>query len=259
VKKDEAINGNHFTSINYIKLINWIWENIPFIDGCKACHLVLLLAIIDSVNRNKWLKVSIPYDYLINKCKFSKQVYLDARQWLIRHELLELETGRNGYQMATFNLGIAVRKQTAILTATNGIEVQNHTADHTGTDTSAADLLVIKQTATRTHLKTVNNIDNKTLNISFDQFWQLYDKKVDKVKCIPLWQKLTDEERQKAMDHIPAYKISTPEIKFRKNPATYLRNNSFENQIISDKKEQNGNHSTVIQNRAEDTYLEKPF
>ena len=61
---------------------------------------------------------------------------MDARKWLINHNLLEVQTGKNGYQMAIFDIGSEVRNQTAIITAidtatitgTNGSEVRNQTA-----------------------------------------------------------------------------------------------------------------------------------
>jgi hypothetical protein len=124
-------NGNAVSpGINYIRLINWVWQTVPSIAGCKASHLVLFLAIIDSINRNKWATVSLPFDYLLNKCHFNKRVYLKARQWLIDNELLEVRIG-NGYQMATFGLGIAAQKctdvDTGIGTSINGIAAQKCT------------------------------------------------------------------------------------------------------------------------------------
>ena len=73
------------------------------------------------------------------------------------------------------------------------------------------------------------------INISFDKFWDLYDKKVDRSKCEPKWEKLKDSDREKIMSHIPKYKISQPDKQYRKNPETYLNRNSWENEIISNK------------------------
>jgi len=67
----------------------------------------------------------------------------------------------------------------------------------------------------------------------FDDFWELYDKKVgSKKKCQKKWQKLNDEIKEKIMLHIPKYVESTPEKKFRKNPETYLNNESWNDEII---------------------------
>jgi len=67
----------------------------------------------------------------------------------------------------------------------------------------------------------------------FEIFWSLYDKKTDRKKAEKLWAILTDDERQKAIDHVPGYVKDTPDKQFRKDPATYLRNKSFENESIA--------------------------
>lgn len=74
--------------------------------------------------------------------------------------------------------------------------------------------------------------DQKTLNVSFDDFWDMYDKKQDKPKCQRLWLKLTDQERLDIMDYLPKYKQSQPNKQYRKNPHTFLNNRSWENEII---------------------------
>jgi len=75
--------------------------------------------------------------------------------------------------------------------------------------------------------------ESKDINIAFDEFWNLYDKKVgEKDKLKKKWELLKDEERELAMKHIPNYKLSQPEKKFRKDPSTYLNNKSFNDEII---------------------------
>ena len=69
-------------------------------------------------------------------------------------------------------------------------------------------------------------------NNRFEDFWNSYAKKEDRVKCEVKWRLLTEEEKQKCIDAIPAYVKSTPDKQFRKNPATYLNNKSWENEII---------------------------
>jgi hypothetical protein len=73
----------------------------------------------------------------------------------------------------------------------------------------------------------------KEKKIVFAQFWDLYDKKVDKNKCEGYWQKLTDEEIELIFQHIPLYKLSQPEKQFRKDPKTYLYNKSWNDEIIN--------------------------
>lgn len=75
---------------------------------------------------------------------------------------------------------------------------------------------------------------NKNINIDFDWFWNDYDKKVgDKQKLKKKWNKLTDEERQNAMNYLDLYKQSVPDKQFRKNPETFLNNKSWNDEIIN--------------------------
>lgn len=72
-------------------------------------------------------------------------------------------------------------------------------------------------------------------NIFFDDFWDLYDKKVgDKTKLKKKWAKLTDESRKLIIDYIPKYIKSQPDKKFRLNPETFFNNKSWLDEIIGE-------------------------
>lgn len=75
--------------------------------------------------------------------------------------------------------------------------------------------------------------EQEQVNIDFEWFWNDYDKKIgDKQKLKKKWNKLTDEERQNAMNYIELYKESQPNKQFRKNPETFLNNKSWNDEII---------------------------
>jgi hypothetical protein len=76
--------------------------------------------------------------------------------------------------------------------------------------------------------------EQEQVNIDFEWFWNDYDKKVgDKQKLKKKWNKLTDQERQNAMNYIELYKQSVPDKQFRKNPETFLNNKSWNDEIIN--------------------------
>jgi hypothetical protein len=79
---------------------------------------------------------------------------------------------------------------------------------------------------------------------SFDDFWNLYDKKVDRKVCEKKWVKLTQEEKEQIIVHVPKYVESTPDVKYRKNPETYLNNKSWLNEIISNVKAEQPNNQS---------------
>ena len=80
---------------------------------------------------------------------------------------------------------------------------------------------------------TNKQITNKQLNISFDTFWNLYDKKIEKDKCESKWNKLTNKDREDIINHIPKYKLATPDKQYRKNPETYFNNKTWRDEIIN--------------------------
>ena len=88
---------------------------------------------------------------------------------------------------------------------------------------------------------TINPITK--VNVPFDDFWNLYDKKRgDKDKIEKKWQSLKDSEREAIMKHLPLYKKSQPNKKYRKDPVTYLNNKSWNDEIIFDDGQQPVSH-----------------
>ena len=78
----------------------------------------------------------------------------------------------------------------------------------------------------------INNINN-TDKINFDEFWNLYDKKVGKKdKISKKWDKLKKEDQEKVLEHVKKYKQSQPDKQYRKNPETYFNNESWNDEII---------------------------
>lgn len=67
---------------------------------------------------------------------------------------------------------------------------------------------------------------------TFEDFWEAYGKKVDRSKCEVKWNRLKHADKLKIMEHLPDYVEATPELEYRRNPATYLNNRSWENEII---------------------------
>ena len=89
------------------------------------------------------------------------------------------------------------------------------------------------------HMETETENENRTItineniNIDFEWFWNEYDKKIgDKQKLKKKWNKLTDEERQNAMNYLELYKQSQPDKQYRKNPETFINNKSWNDEII---------------------------
>ncbi|ANS03262.1 hypothetical protein [uncultured Mediterranean phage uvDeep-CGR2-KM18-C269] len=82
-----------------------------------------------------------------------------------------------------------------------------------------------------------NTNSNNNINISFNSFWDLYDKKINAGKCKLKWKTLKDQERDDIMKHVASYILSTPDKQFRKNPLTYLNNDGWNDEVMKTKKQ----------------------
>lgn len=76
---------------------------------------------------------------------------------------------------------------------------------------------------------------------SFEDFWEAYDKKVDKPQCEKKWKKINQRAREKILEHVALYVGATPDPKYRKNPSTYLNNESWNDEIILHERTPKGN------------------
>jgi hypothetical protein len=84
------------------------------------------------------------------------------------------------------------------------------------------------------HNKEINiKVNKKVNNVSdrFDEFWELYEKKVGKEKAKSKWIKLKENEKEKCLLSIPSYKIARPNPVYRKDPERYLSNKVWEDEI----------------------------
>lgn len=80
---------------------------------------------------------------------------------------------------------------------------------------------------------------------SFNDFWEKYDKKIDRDKCEKKWKKVNQGGREKIMQHLELYIRGTPDKQYRKNPATYLNNHSWENEIVTPNGTETGQQLTI--------------
>jgi len=78
-----------------------------------------------------------------------------------------------------------------------------------------------------------NDIVNElVINISFDVFWNLYDKKVgDKNRCEKKWNSFTNDVRQKIIDTLPAFLSAIKDKQFQPFPQTYLNQKRWNDEI----------------------------
>lgn len=78
--------------------------------------------------------------------------------------------------------------------------------------------------------------EKKRIELTFDLFWNKYDKKVGIQKSRALWDKVPESEHEKIMKHLDEY-VKT-ERTYRKDPERYLKHRCWEDEIVT--KDDNG-------------------
>ena len=72
------------------------------------------------------------------------------------------------------------------------------------------------------------NKDKLLSEQNFENFWNRYGKKVGTFKCKELFLKLSLSEQEKILSVVDLYVLKTPDIKYRKNPLTWLNGKCWE-------------------------------
>ena len=65
----------------------------------------------------------------------------------------------------------------------------------------------------------------------FDLFWNIYNKKRDKEKCLKAWSKIDIKEIPKILESAKIYVKSNTDIQYRKNPFTWLNGKCWNDEI----------------------------
>ena len=66
----------------------------------------------------------------------------------------------------------------------------------------------------------------------FNDFWDRYDKKINRDDCLKKWKKLSIVDMQEALRMVDAYVRSTPDKQYRKNPSTWIYQKGWRNEVI---------------------------
>lgn len=80
-------------------------------------------------------------------------------------------------------------------------------------------------------------------NDSFEDWWNMYNKKCGKKKAKQKWDRLTEAQQIACLNATPAYVASTPDPVYRKDPLTYLNGECWNDEII---KKQNNEQQRAI-------------
>jgi hypothetical protein len=86
------------------------------------------------------------------------------------------------------------------------------------------------------------------VNDEFEQWWNLYNKKRGKPKCLKKWLHMSKKDRQACITATPKYVASVTNKVYQKDPLTYLNGRCWEDEIYSvyDESEQQQKKSSIL-------------
>ena len=67
---------------------------------------------------------------------------------------------------------------------------------------------------------------------TFDEFWDMYDKKIDSKKCRDKYDKISESDRAKIKETLPLYLHTITDKQYQKYPQTYLNGECWNDEII---------------------------
>jgi hypothetical protein len=92
----------------------------------------------------------------------------------------------------------------------------------------------------RTQIYTNNNVNNynnennnkKNTCMTFDNFWNLYEKKGNRKTAKSRFDKIGEDDRKLILESLGRYVKSTPDKKFRKNAEVYINQEAWNDEIM---------------------------
>lgn len=217
------------------KFLKWEWQN-----DSKMVHLFLYIILSANFEPKKWQGIPIERGQFITGLKsLSLNTGLSIQS--IRTCLKKLQNTKeitikptNKYSVITVvNYNTYQLREDTTNKQTNKPTTNNQQSNNIQSTTTKKD-------------KKVNNDKNK---IDFNIFWNLYNKKVDKVKSKKEWDALDADIQDKIIKMLPKYIMINHDLKYRKNPFTFLDGQCWNDELI----ESNGEQKHVMPSN----YLDK--
>lgn len=190
---------------------SWVFNNQD--KNVKPHHVSLYIFMVNQNNRNNWIEwFKMPFDLsMAGACISSKKTYYNCLSDLMEWGLIEYTKGVNNWKAPLVRL--EVLKDTSTVPQSEPQLYLNDTS--TGDSTVPQRGNKIKQVT--------NNLQQETINDSFDSFWKLYPGKIAKVKCEAKWNSLKESEKEKIIETLPAFIKHKPFASYNHpNPLTYL-------------------------------------
>jgi len=155
-----------------------------------------------------------------HKEKRFKGIELKVGSIVTSRDLLARETGLSSQQIRTALTKLISTNEITSVTSSQGTIIQIVSYQKFQVTTSE----ITNEQQTSSQRVTTNKNDKNNKEVLFNDFWIVYDKQVDRKKCLEKFEKLKDEEIKLIFENLPNYIRNTPDKQFRKNPSTWINN-----------------------------------
>ena len=239
--------------MNYIQLINAFWAKAES-DNLKGNDISVYFSLVKYCNKLNWLNPFVcHWDIVCQYAKVSKNSYYKSVETLHDKGYIKYEKGKKN-QLKPRIFILKLENKEGIIKEQNGEQHEEQNREQKGNLYKLLNNKTIKLINNNASLVNSNlekwinsesedleDSNKEQLKQSFEIFWNLYDKKVDRKKSFDKWKSLKQPERDEIIEKTPDYVKANPEIKYRKNPVTFFNNRSWEDEIIhKPKKSSNG-------------------
>lgn len=200
-----AVTNYHYLNLSEYKTIMFLSSK------CKVNEKLLLEIITDLCNIGEFNKPLWEQNKIIFSEKFIeniKDAYSRRKNECINLHTLCIHLNSSGVQSAY------ILSQN-VYTKPQSVDINTH---------SIVEYSIVKDR------KVKDNKEND-INISFDVFWNLYNKKINSKDCENKWKKLTNVERQKIIDTLPNFLSSIKDKTFQPHPSTYLNQKRWNDEV----------------------------
>lgn len=89
------------------------------------------------------------------------------------------------------------------------------------------------------------NTEGKT-DAMFEKWWELYGKKRGKKKSYARWCRMSMKDKVSCLNAVEDYVKSTPDVKYRKDPLTYLNGECWNDEIILSQTHSSGMNTGIV-------------
>lgn len=211
------------------KLLEWEWY-----DHTNTKVLFIHCLLKANHKPAKWRGFDIKRgEFITSISNLSRETGLTVKQVRIALDNL-VNTGELGKQSTSSNTTISVLKY-------DNYQTKGKPLDKPKANQGQGEGKVGAITNNDNNDNNEENDNKETSKQSFEQFWILYDKKIDKKKTFDKWSKLNQSDIDAIIEITPKYVKANSEVQYRKNPLTFLNGRCWEDEIQQETKQSTHN------------------